>query len=394
MERFKKKLQQELENDLSYGGFLIPDKINETDLIKHTVMASRYATKVLNLTIAPTSNCNFRCPYCYERNSLNEKRMNDTTANDILKMIEDRIPHLEAIDLTWYGGEPLLELERILNLSTKIIKICEENNVEYYGSMVTNGYFLRKDTLEKLMNVKIKNIQITLDGTKEFHDSRRYRIRKKPTFETITQNLKSIKNLSNDKNFPIIGIRMNIDKNNIYCLSDLEEYLSKTEINKYTTFYIAAVFDPEDSNNEYTYTAREFAQINDKFNKSKDKTNFSDYYPSLLGNHCMCDSLYGMVIDADGSIYKCWEEMGRKDCKVGDISNYKIIPNNPIYYSYLLSNIFENEKCKNCPILPLCMGGGCPERIIQHKYQPDCEYMLASIYENIEKSYEIAKRIR
>lgn len=76
-------------------------------------MASRYATKVLNLTIAPTSNCNFRCPYCYERNSLNEKRMNDTTANDILKMIEDRIPHLEAIDLTWYGGEPLLELERI-----------------------------------------------------------------------------------------------------------------------------------------------------------------------------------------------------------------------------------------------------------------------------------------
>ncbi|MEY8258026.1 radical SAM protein [Erysipelotrichaceae bacterium 66-17] len=109
----KKDLRQELEKDLSYGGFLIPDKINETDLIKHTVMASRYATKVLNLTIAPTSNCNFRCPYCYERNSLNEKRMNDTTANDILKMIEDRIPHLEAIDLTWYGGEPLLELERI-----------------------------------------------------------------------------------------------------------------------------------------------------------------------------------------------------------------------------------------------------------------------------------------
>ena len=86
--------------------------------------------------------------------------------------------------------------------------------------------------------------------------------------------------------------------------------------------------------------------------------------------------------------------MGKKDCKVGDISNYKIIPNNPIYYSYLLSNIFENEKCKSCPILPICMGGGCPERIIQHKYQPDCEYMLTSIYENVEKSYEIAKRIR
>lgn len=386
------QLPENLESELLYGGFVVPKEINEEDLIKNSIMASRYSTKCLNLTIAPTSNCNFRCPYCYEKDVLKVQRMSDITANNILKMIKDRIKHLETVNITWYGGEPLLELDRILSLSQQIIKICEENNTEYYASMVTNGYFLTCECLERLIEVKVKNIQITLDGTQEYHDNRRYRVGKKPTFGRIIQNLKSLKKIEDSSGFPVIGIRMNVDKNNFKSLYELDKYLLDEGIQNYATFYIAAVFDPNDYSHEYTYTPEEFSVINKEFQKKKKINSLNDYYPNLAGNHCMCDSLYGYVIDSDGGIYKCWEEMGKDNCKVGIISEYQKISYNPRYYSYLLSDILKKQRCLNCPVLPICMGGGCPERIIQHNYQPDCKSMISSIYENIEKSYEIMKK--
>ena len=44
----------------------------------------------------------------------------------------------------------------------------------------------------RLIDLDITSIQITLDGTKEYHDQTRYLIGKKPTFDTIIKNLVSL----------------------------------------------------------------------------------------------------------------------------------------------------------------------------------------------------------
>lgn len=57
----KSTITKELKESLVYGGYLLEDKTNELDIIKNNVLASRFSNNILNLTIAPTSNCNFRC---------------------------------------------------------------------------------------------------------------------------------------------------------------------------------------------------------------------------------------------------------------------------------------------------------------------------------------------
>ena len=56
--------------DLKHGGYILRDDIDELELISLNLLQSRYSTSGLGLTIAPTSDCNFRCIYCYEKESL------------------------------------------------------------------------------------------------------------------------------------------------------------------------------------------------------------------------------------------------------------------------------------------------------------------------------------
>lgn len=132
--------KNDLYQELMYGGFLTLDHTDELANIRHDMYAARFSTDTLGLTIAPTLNCNFRCFYCYEKDVLENKSMTDDVANKILNFIKFKIKLINFLDITWYGGEPLLEKARILSLSKSIIQICEKNKVDYSAGIVTNGY--------------------------------------------------------------------------------------------------------------------------------------------------------------------------------------------------------------------------------------------------------------
>lgn len=103
-------------NDLKTGGFLIDDSIDEKAILKYEQLCSRYSRSHLSLVIAATSNCNFRCVYCYERSVLRASTMSEATQEAIVKFVESEAPHLESFTVTWYGGEPLLALDIIESL--------------------------------------------------------------------------------------------------------------------------------------------------------------------------------------------------------------------------------------------------------------------------------------
>lgn len=139
--------KQELVDELRYGGFIIEDNINEIEIIRHDMYASRFTTSQLTLTIAPTSDCNFRCPYCYEKDVLHLQSMTNEVADKIVDFVKVKSLGIEHFNVTWYGGEPLLEFDRIVDLSKRFIEICENNLVKYNATMVTNGYLLTKERL-------------------------------------------------------------------------------------------------------------------------------------------------------------------------------------------------------------------------------------------------------
>jgi uncharacterized protein len=98
-------------------------------------------------------------------------------------------------------------------------------------------------------------------------------------------------------------------------------------------------------------------------------------YPALSGGHCTADSVWGFVIAPDGSLLKCWEELGSDSatavgsvhatsCSDEDLLDIDLV-GDPAHlahhHRYLGWDPFEKTGCRDCHVLPLCMGG-CPHK--------------------------------
>ena len=139
---------------------LVDDDTNIYRSIKLQRLMSRLDTGYLTLTIAPTTACNFKCIYCYESG------IAPLSAKAKLNLLEDTISFVKLfkntkfLRVTWYGGEPLLQFEYIEKLSHRLMNMFEN----YNAHMITNAYLLDKAKSQKLKELKISAIQVTIDG--------------------------------------------------------------------------------------------------------------------------------------------------------------------------------------------------------------------------------------
>lgn len=148
--------------------------------------ASQHDKSSLGVVVAPTLDCNFACPYCFEKN----KRVNymkpeveQRLCNFIIENSNDA-----PITLYWYGGEPLLAIESIRRILKELNgKIKIDNHV-----LISNGYLLRPDVYDIFdATFPLNDIQITLDGNKDRHNKLRALKRGtlKTTYDQIIKNI-------------------------------------------------------------------------------------------------------------------------------------------------------------------------------------------------------------
>ena len=63
---YDEKYDSDLVANMKRVGGIVSDDINELDQICYMNNVTKYSSKVLGLTIAPTMDCNYRCVYCFE----------------------------------------------------------------------------------------------------------------------------------------------------------------------------------------------------------------------------------------------------------------------------------------------------------------------------------------
>jgi uncharacterized protein len=119
--------------------------------------------------------------------------------------------------------------------------------------------------------------------------------------------------------------------------------------NEQTSCYDSCGFSIED----FKY----FSEINAA---ATDSSEYMHRFPQGKANYCTADSFNSFVIGADGSLYKCWRDVGNLSRRTGSLLDPSI-SNGPVYLGYMLSDPTISDKCSKCNILPVC-GGGCPER--------------------------------
>jgi uncharacterized protein len=336
--------------------------------IKLNYLTSAYSNNLVTLTIAPTLSCNLRCPYCFESNKPSGV-MDKKTCDALMSFIRQH-KFAKYLSVTWYGGEPLLGSKSIAYLIPKIKKLKKIKLVRH--SMVTNGVLLKGDNLKLFEELPLNDIQITLDGNKGTHNQKRIRTNGEGTFDEILTNMEAFAN-----KYPLtnMSVRVNIDKNNSNEFMDVYEMVHKMFPDKKNIFVYPGILRGCMSSMDSPFLLnKDIIKVNEDFYKRG--LPFSYPHNEVLG--CSATAMCGYVIGPNGEIYKCWMDVGMPEMVVGNVKDKKYT-NIDLLCKYMLSGInIDDEKCKNCKILPIC-SGGCPKNRMENKCF-DGDYELCSIY--------------
>lgn len=353
----KKCNKEDLMEALKQGAMLVDDNIDEDDLLKIQHSIAKLDNQSLGLTIAPTLECNFACSYCFEE-GYRHNTMSEEVQNAVVDFVKKQKDSIKNIGISWYGGEPLLALDIIESFTSSFLEITGED-IDYSAGMVTNGYNLTQKVAKRLKELKIKKIQVTLDGHKEIHNKRRMLLNGQGTFDKIINNIKNCYDI-----IPI-SVRINVDKANIQYLDKLIETFEKLDLKNKVNLYLAPVEDAFNTcSNSQCLTMSDFSREEALFLKKivdKGFNNISIPLPS--SSNCGAVLLNSYVIDPKGDLYKCWNHIGREEDKVGDIFNGPKFNKN--LSKWILFNPFESEECSSCEFMPVCLGG-CPFHKVVH----------------------------
>lgn len=179
--------------------------------------------RLLKLTIMPTEKCNFRCTYCYE--DFARGLMPPKVVGGLKRLLTARSPDLRVLDIRWFGGEPMLGLPVVREISRHAQALEKRfHKLTYVASMTTNGFLLTPDRFQELLALGVRRYQISLDGYRDKHDRTRRRIDGGGTFGTIWSNLLAARSCPQD--FSIM-LRVHFSP---YTLEQVEELIQ--EINR------------------------------------------------------------------------------------------------------------------------------------------------------------------
>jgi uncharacterized protein len=164
----------------------------------------------LDLILMPTEACNFRCTYCYE--TFAHGRMRAPVVNGIKRLIHRRIGDLRALQIGWFGGEPLLAIDIIDDVMLWVQGLATFHpGVRVTSSMSTNGYTLTQPHLRRLLDLGVRGFQVSLDGPAECHDRTRVKANGGGTFERIWSNLLAAREVAGDFG---VTVRLHVHREN------------------------------------------------------------------------------------------------------------------------------------------------------------------------------------
>ena len=354
---------------LQNEGFLVSETTNEKRLCDYVFFDKIFSNKSLDITIIPTDHCNFRCVYCYEESK--NHFMDDRVANSIIRYIEKSVRFYHELSIDWFGGEPLLAKNRVIEMMQRIKETCRKNGVVMSSVMATNGYELDLETFTKLMSYGVRAFHISIDGNQVTHNRQRPHFSDPDSYTKIMGNLLQIsRNIRSNRDRFSIGIRMNVSQENFYAVQEFADMFEKN-------------FKDDKRFNIVWQWVRDWGGSRIRDNGTIDSlvseescVNLYDYSLSrgLLSDerlscnsgreYCSASKNNGFVINYDGQIYKCSMAMEKREYRdiahIGCIDPYgRLVFDNRKASEWIIPKQILSD-CNTCAYYPMCMGAACP----------------------------------
>lgn len=360
---------QSMKND----GFLSSHRLKEIIHPENELLEFHIKNKVSLLILQVTQQCNLRCNYCpysggyYNRSHQNKKMSFEIAKKGIDFLIENSMDS-QKLSVSFYGGEPLLEMELIKKCIDYCKKNCEGKDILF--SMTTNGTLITEEIIE-LFNENELSLTISLDGPENIHNKNRDLCNGKGSFNTVMQNVEMIKEKFPDY-FKTITFNCVLDpKNDFSCTNKFFTTYdtikdSNIAFNEINTQYskTESIANTEEYYQRYNYEIFKMFlyRINklDEKHVSKIVKEYYEYLNRVMNNHRYADKLHEkghhsgpcipgvqrLFVNIYGDLYPC--ERVSEDSEIMKIGHV----DEGFYIEKIraLLNVgkLTEDKCKNC----------------------------------------------
>ncbi|MGV8905588.1 MAG: thioether cross-link-forming SCIFF peptide maturase [Acetobacterium sp.] len=311
-------------------------------------------------------DCNLKCEYCFAAQGdfdgeklLMPLEIGKKAIDFIIKQSKNR----QNLELDFFGGEPLMNLDVVKALVAYGNEVAAQNNKIFKYTMTTNGVLLDEETREYL-NETMDNIVLSLDGRKAVNDHMRKTLNDKGSYDVIIDNIKAMAEMRGDKDHYIRGTYTghNLDfakdvqffAEEGFTSISVEPVVAEPKHDYALTEEDLPVILKEYDDLALTYLKRHEAGLNyNFFHFNVDLDHGPCIYKRISG--CGAGKDY-VAVTPEGDIYPCHQFVGKEEFKMGDV--FKGITNVEIKKVFDAGNLLKKEKCQDCWVKYFC-GGGC-----------------------------------
>ena len=353
--------------ELTTKGYLA-DEVAESKLFraKYLDFVDSRDEDEIQLFFVPNYSCNFACSYCYQDEyAPAHQPLTTEVVDSFFEYIQTEFAGRRKY-ITVFGGEPLLNSPQQKDIVSNLI--VKANAAQLDVCFVTNGYTL-ENYIDILKSGRIREIQVTLDGTEKIHNARRFLKGGSATFTKIVKGIDACL-----ENKLTVNLRMVIDKENINDLPDLAQFAIdngwtkspyfKTQIGRnYELHHCQSapdkLFDRVSLYESLFELTQKHPHILEFYKPAYSVAKFlaeNGDLPDPLFDSCpACKTEW--AFDYTGHIYPCTATVGKADESLGTFFPEKT-KNNDRINEWENRDVVSIPQCADCS-LQLSCGGGC-----------------------------------
>jgi uncharacterized protein len=330
----------------------VDDPAAEREAMAGLVDQTNTRSATFAATVVLTLDCNLACSYCFEDRFRAGQAMDAETARLLVAHVEkEQIGRGRDVELRFYGGEPLMAVPRLKEIARPLRDAAAIVGTRFSCILVTNATLLTRPVVEALLPFGLTSAQITLDGPAEIHNRQRPFVSGQGSFKTIVDNLKAVHELI------ILKPGGNYTRENYREFPAMLDALLEAGIDpaKVGPVQFGPVHPKSGAGADFHTTCAMvdepwLIEANLFLREETLARGFAVDKPHM--GICMIELANTLVVNWDGSLYKCPPLMGWPEFSVGTLAEGI----NDYRESHNL-DIWKNDECLECAYLPLCFGG-------------------------------------
>lgn len=311
----------------------------------------------LECTLYLTENCNLKCSYCYEGDDKRKKILSSDDLKTAIDFIVQHNPEGEKLDLTFLGGEPLLNKKLIYECMDIINQKYPESKKNFEFHITTNGVLLDADVIELFKKYNV-DVSISIDGDKRTHNLNRKSKNGVDVYDNIIENMRLMQKMQLS-----FSVRMTVTENNVEFLYENLQYFYHMGIHK---FHLGI-----DNMGEWTkqglkildeqmYKMDQFYL--DVICREKDATlNLHDYkigtfVAASIPQYCSGGSAGHLTINSSGELFPCGYVVNDEVWNLGTVRTGL---NRKKFLESARGHVAPKAFCHECDIAFTCSGAKC-----------------------------------